>query len=262
MSFFDGGNKSLSFGEKNDNTWLGKWQGGVILNISDPQTSMSFMDKSKPKTYDNGDVVKKIVVSLDTRSGKCPAPMLDEEDDGVRDWHIDKGYGQSKAVAAALRTAKLKDIEVGGSIYVRWISGEGKVGDPRNFEAIVEPPVQGSGGMFEEPAQPSFPNQVVPAQQPPAASLPGTSFPPQVSPGQAPANPYAAAAPAQVTPEAAVLQAISMATTPADIAKIWTETTARGVAWSPLLATAADSRIAAMNQPPAQQLVTNPYAQR
>lgn len=178
VSFFDGGNKSLSFGHVGDETMRGVWQGGQVANISAPVDSMSFTDPSQPKTFKNGETVKKIVFTLDTRAGKCPAPPLDEEDDGVRDWHVDKGSGQARGVAAALRAGKLGDVEVGGFIYIRWTTGKGVVGDARNFECIVEPAVPGAGtGQFMDAPEPSFPGQVVPAQQP--------SFPPQVAPGQA-----------------------------------------------------------------------------
>lgn len=169
MGFFDGGNKTLSFGERGDQTWFDKWQGGFILNIGEPMDSMDFNDPSKKKTYKNGDVVTKIVVSLNTKIGKFPAPPLDAEDDGVRDWHIDRGYMQSKAVAKALRDAKVDDIATGGEIYVRWVSGKGEKGDARQFEAVYRPPVATSGGMFNEapaePAQPMPPqNYAQPAQ--------------------------------------------------------------------------------------------------
>lgn len=184
MSFFDGGNKSISFGERGDNTMRGTWQGGVIVNISEPVTSMSYVDKSKPKTFKDGTEVMKLIVTLDTKSGKCPAPPLDAEDNGVRDLHVDKGSGQSRSISRTLRAAKLGDIQVGGSLYIRWTTGEGAIGNPRVFETIIEPPAQGSGGMFTEPEQPSFPGQVVPTAAP--------SFPAQV-PGAQPTstpNPY------------------------------------------------------------------------
>jgi hypothetical protein len=208
MSFFDGGNKSLSFGEKGDNTKRGVWQGGVILNISGEQTSMGYPDSTKPKTFKNGDIVKKIVISLDTRQGRFPATPIDAEDDGTRDWHVDKGYGQYKAIGKALRDAKVGDIEVGGMLYVCWVSGEGNIGDPRQFQAAYQPPT-GTGGFMQDavappaqaPAAPSFPPQqpvtpanAFPAQQPPPAPYgfdPATGQPLAAPPQQPapPANP-------------------------------------------------------------------------
>lgn len=191
MSFFDGGNKSLSFGERGDNTWRGKWQGGRILNISEPKTAMDFNDPSKPKLFKSGDPVKKIIITLDTRSGRFPAPPLDAEDDGIRDWHLDKGFGQYKAVGKALRDAKLKDLEVGGELYVCWTTGEGAKGDPRQFQAAYQAPV-GTGGFMEDataaalPAAPPAP--VFPPQQPVAP--PSAPFPAQVAAPTANPAPY------------------------------------------------------------------------
>lgn len=182
MSFFDGGNKSLSFGEKGDNTWRGVWQGGVILNIGQPVAAMGYPDTTKPKTFKNGEQVMKIVISLDTRAGRFPAPPIDAEDDGTRDWHLDKGFGQYKAVGKALRDAGVKDLEVGGTLYVQWTGGEGNIGDPRKFLAAYQPPV-GTGGFMQEAVAP-------PAAQPPAAPPP-PAFPPQQ---QAPAQQWQAPA--------------------------------------------------------------------
>jgi hypothetical protein len=183
---FDGGNKSLSFGERGDNTWLGKWQGGIVVHISGELASMKFNDPSEQKTFKNGEKVTKRVLSLDTRSGKTPAAALDEEDDLTRDWHVDKGSGPARSIRTAEK--KFGNIAIGSGVYTRWVSGAGNIGDPRVFETVIEPgapqpmfnePEPAAPGVPSFPAQvpaqqapPSFPAQVpAPAQQPPPAGF-------------------------------------------------------------------------------------------
>lgn len=175
MGFFEGGNKSISFGKKGDNSLRNVWQGGVVLNIGDPVDSMSFTDPTATKKFKSGEVVKKIILALDTKSGQHPAPPLDEEDDGVRDWHVDKGSGQARSIAAALRKGGQKDVFVGDQVYTRWTTGEGEVGDPRVFETIIIPGVKGMGAVINEgPAPQAQPQQA--------------TMPPQVAPSPAPAR--------------------------------------------------------------------------
>jgi hypothetical protein len=180
MSFFDGGNKSVSFGEVDDTRMLGVWQGGVVVNINNPAPAMSYDDPTKQKTFKSGEGVTKIVISLDTASGQYPAAALDEEDDGTRDLHVDKGSGQARAIGNALRTAKAKDIATGGQLYIRWTSGRGKKGDARQYESVYVAPAQGTSGMFDEPAAAPV-HQPTPQQAPVQAVMP-----PQVAPQQAP----------------------------------------------------------------------------
>jgi hypothetical protein len=186
--FFDGGTKSLSFGEVNSDeakAAFGKWRGGPIINLASAKQQTDWQDRSILKTWPNGDPVMQLPITLDTRNGRCPEPMADEDDDGVRDWYITKGMQPFNALKIALRKAKVNDIAVGGELYGRWVSGVGKKGDPRIFEFVYTPPVAGSGGFMDDdgPA----------AQQPPA-------MPPQDAPrfdpntGQ-PLTPPAAAPP-------------------------------------------------------------------
>lgn len=184
MSFFDGSSKSISFGKVGDNTMRGIWQGGQIVNISEPKQQTDMVTK-EPKFFPkSNDPIMKVVVTLDTRAPgpmPCPATPVDENDDGTRDYHVAKGTGQFRALGAALREGHHADIAVGGWLYDRWVSGVGEKGDPRQHEALYYPPVQGSGG---------FMNDAAPAQQTPPVQQ-QTQFPPQVAPQQqqAPAAP-------------------------------------------------------------------------
>lgn len=206
MSLFDGGNKSISFGERGDETWRNVWQGGIVLHVSGELPSMEYNNLTKQKTFKNGEPVTKRVLSLDTKAGKCPAPPLDEEDDLTRDWHIDKGSADARGIKAAEK--KYGNIEIGSGVYVRWTTGEGKIGDPRVKEVMIDPPKPGAIFSDDGPgqaqpaaqvpaAQPSFPSQVPggPAQQP-AAQVPSTA--PRFDPvtGQPIAPPVPAANPA------------------------------------------------------------------
>ena len=250
MSFFDGNSKSLSFGEVGDDTWKGKPQGGVIVSISDAVQATVYGDTSTLKTWPNGDPVMKIVFTLDTRAGKYPAPPADEEDDGVRDFHVEKGSQAFRALSKALKDSGAKDFEVGGELYDVWQSGVGRKGDPRLHVAQYTPPAPGTKGMFagepEQPAAPSFPAAQMPPQQP------GNPF------GQKPA-PVQNGATSQ---EAQIIEAISAAGSQADIGGIWQRATDVGIAWTATMQAAADARIAALAAPPAASAPVNPFAAR
>lgn len=167
MGFFDGGAKSLGFGERGSaeaEAYKGKWRGGIIVNIGDAKQATNYTTKELEFWPKSTDPVMQLPLTLDTWAGKCPEPALDSEDDGVRDYYVVKGRQPYQAARAALRKAGAKDFEVGGAYYLRWVSGEGAPGDPRVFESFYEPPVQSSGGFMAEeppaaPATPAMPPQ-------------------------------------------------------------------------------------------------------
>lgn len=175
--FFDGGAKSMSFGKvgsQEAQAVFGKWRGGPVINIGEPKQQTDWQDRT-PKTWPGGDPIMQLPITVDTRAGKCPEPMIDDEDDGVRDWYITKGRQDFQALKAALRKAGVSDIAVGGELYGRWHSGVGQKGDPRLFEFVYQPPVQTSGGFMADG----------PGEQAPPAGMP-----PQVPPAQPPHQPY------------------------------------------------------------------------
>jgi hypothetical protein len=188
--FFDGGTKSLSFGEVNSDeakAAFNKWRGGPIINLASAKQQTDWQDRSILKTWPNGDPVMQLPITLDTRAGKCPEPMEDEDDDGVRDWYITKGMQPFNALKIALRKAKVNDIAVGGELYGRWVSGVGKKGDPRVFEFVYTPPVAGSGGFMDDdgPAAsqpPAMPPQDAPHGQPRFDPLTGQPLAPPPAP--------------------------------------------------------------------------------
>jgi hypothetical protein len=185
VGFFDGGNKSLSFGEVNTTDWFQVIQGGVITNIGNERQATDINTGALRTFPKSGDPIMQVPIDLDTRAGAHPAPPVDADDDGSRTLFISKGSGQLRAIQKALREAKVKDLEVGGTLYIMWQSGIGKIGDPRQFVAQYFAPASG-GGMFADAA---------PAVQPPAAAAPGPRFDPTT--GQPIA---AAAAPVQAAP--------------------------------------------------------------
>jgi hypothetical protein len=76
-----------------------------------------------PKCWDNGDPMMQLVVKLQTEQ-RDPA---DPEDDGIRALYISGGFKRAslqKAVAEAVRAAKAKNLDVGGTLAVRFTGEE------------------------------------------------------------------------------------------------------------------------------------------
>lgn len=178
--FFDGGSKAISFGMVNDQTWFNVWQGGIILNISEPVQTTDYNDQTKPKYFKNGEVIMKILVTVDTRSGRCPAPPLDPEDDGTRVFHIEKGSGLLRSIGKTLRAKSMKDLQVGGELYAAWTGGVGVKGDAREYGSEATPAPAG-GGMFTQEAAAPAP-VAAPAPQPVTPTFP-TQQPMNSGPG-------------------------------------------------------------------------------
>src|ERR1043165_4409201 len=181
-SFFEGGSKSLSFGERGSEDAkrvFGQWRGGAIVNIGEARQQTDFTTREPKFWPKSNDPLMQLPITLDTwegGAGKCPEPAIDDEDDGVRDYYITKGKQDFQAARNALKKAGAKDFAVGGHLYVRWFKGEGKVGDPRQFEMMYEPPAQTSAGFLDDGPG------AAPAQQP--------SMPPQVPSRDTPADPW------------------------------------------------------------------------
>lgn len=159
MGFFDGGGKSLSFGEIGTQAAAAAfniWRGGVIVDIGDARQATDINTRA-PKTWDNGDPMMQLPITLDTARGNCPERAESADDDLRRTLFVTKGKQMYAAARAALRAAKVEDFAVGGSLYVKWVSGEGRRGDARQYEMYYEPPVASSGGfMAEQPAAPAY----------------------------------------------------------------------------------------------------------
>lgn len=196
MGFFDGGGKSLSFGEIGSQAAAAAfnvWRGGVIVDIGEARQATDINNRATMKTWDNGDPMMQLPITLDTARGNCPERAETADDDLRRTLFITKGKQMYAAARAALRAAKADDFAVGGSLYVKWVSGEGRRGDARQYEMYYEPPVANSGGFMAEqqPSQPSMPPQQ-PTGPPPGQQHPGAA------PGGPPAQGSApAAAPPQ-----------------------------------------------------------------
>jgi hypothetical protein len=195
MGFFDGGGKSLSFGEVGTQeaaAVFNIWRGGVIVDIGEARQATDINNRATLKTWDNGDPMMQLPITLDTARGQCPERAESADDDLRRTLFVTKGKQMYAAARAALRAAKADDFAVGGTLYVKWVSGEGRRGDARQYEMYYEAPVGTSGGfMAEQPAAPAQPS--MPPQQPP---------PGQQHPGAAPAGPPAQGpAPAAAPPQ-------------------------------------------------------------
>jgi hypothetical protein len=196
MGFFDGGGKSLSFGEIGSQAAAAAfnvWRGGIIVDIGDARQATDINTRA-PKTWDNGDPMMQLPITLDTGRGNCPERAESADDDLRRTLFITKGKQMFAAARAALRAAKADDFAVGGSLYVKWVSGEGRRGDARQYEMYYEPPVANSGGFLNE-QQPGQPAAAMPPQQP-VGPPPGQQHP-GAAPAGGPASPAPAAAPPQ-----------------------------------------------------------------
>lgn len=195
MGFFDGGGKSLSFGEVGSQAAQASfnvWRGGVIVDIGEARQATDINNRATLKTWDNGDPMMQLPITLDTGRGNCPERAESADDDLRRTLFITKGKQMYAAARTALRAAKVDDFAVGGSLYVKWVSGEGRRGDARQYEMYYEAPVGSSGGfMAEQPAA------AMPPQQP-AGPAPGQQHPSEVyaAAGGPPAQGYPGAAPA------------------------------------------------------------------
>jgi hypothetical protein len=176
-SFFAGGNKSLSFGPIGDTSQMGVWKGGVVIAKSEPMRAQGM--QGELKTFKSGDPVEKIVITLSTWQGKTPAPQLDAEDDGVRDYHVEQGSPDMRAIQAALRDAKAPgmDIQVGSELYVVWTHEEpaktAGFGNRRIKSARYVPPAADPNAFFgsqqgapQQPAAPAANGFQAPPQQP------------------------------------------------------------------------------------------------
>lgn len=159
MGFFDGGGKSLSFGEVGSQAAAAAfnvWRGGVIVDIGEARQATDINTRA-PKTWDNGDPQIQLPITLDTGRGNCPERAESADDDLRRTLFVTKGKQMYAAARAALRKAGADDFAVGGSLYVKWVSGEGRRGDARQYEMYYEPPVGSSAGfMAEQPAAPAY----------------------------------------------------------------------------------------------------------
>lgn len=179
MGFFDGGGKSLSFGEVGSQfaaQVFGQWRGGVITNIGDARQATDYTDQSKLRTWPNGDPVMQLPITLDTSRGRVPEQAESADDDLIRTLFVTKGGAMFAAAKAALRTAKVDDFEIGGTLYIRWVKGEGRKGDPRQYEIYYEAPVGNTGGFMNDPAPGGQPASA--PSMPPQQLTPGTGVPP------------------------------------------------------------------------------------
>lgn len=178
-------------------TPLGQMHGGKVMDIrtgihmNDYTTGLpAYWDpetKQRPK--------KQSVIVVDTRAGKCPAPPIDQTDDGYRSIFVREGSELNKAIAKALREAP--GLTVGSELYVIW-TGERpnpKGGNPAKTHVAkhIPPAAQPADQFFgAQPAAGAAPaDQFAALAQQPAA--------PAWTP---PAQPAASPAPAGVDPAA------------------------------------------------------------
>lgn len=195
--FFGGNSKSLHF-DADKGYQLGSWKGGPILEIQ-PKKQQTDAKTKKPLFWDDAQREPKwtlpVVVQTDERDPSDP------HDDGKRTAFIDGG--KERALRAHLRSTNAK-LRPGGALYLAWVSGAGKIGDAKEFQAHYTAPAhQAADAMFAQPAAQQHaapapapaPQAAPPAQQwgQPAAAPAPAGMPPQwaqqAAPAAAPAAP-------------------------------------------------------------------------
>jgi hypothetical protein len=132
---------------------IGAVVGGVI--VDDPQVvQQKDIKTGAPKTWDDGNPMMQLVVKVKTDE-RDPD---DAEDDGVRAIYIKAQMRQ--AVADAVRKAGAKDLEVGGTLKVKFTGTEPAstkgFNDKKIYAAQYEKPAASSGSFLGTDDQAPF----------------------------------------------------------------------------------------------------------
>jgi hypothetical protein len=161
-----GGVKSAAFPDQQ----YGHTVGGAIIRPPQVRQQTDF-DSGKPKFFDNGDPMMQIVVQVQTDL-RDPA---DTSDDGVRAFYL-KGQMQA-AVRDAVREVGAKGLEVGGTLFVRYLRDEpnsrGRGKDKKVYAA-----------KYTAPAAQAANDALMAGDQPTAAPADMTAVLAQLSPEQ------------------------------------------------------------------------------
>lgn len=202
MGFFDGGARSLSFGQMGDNTWLNRIRGGEITDISDERVQTDWKTKAPNpqgktqvvitlKCVGGGPLLRAAYASdpkvkaLIDQLGAPVDERTDPTDDGRRGSYV-KGNLRWD-VGNKLRELGEREPLVGGELYIIFNGTRQTPNGPgRTHEILYFPPAAGSvaGGFYDQSTQ----------QAPPATAPTGNAYgyghqPPAAPGGQA----YAAA---------------------------------------------------------------------
>lgn len=152
--FLFGGSKSATFPS------IGTTITGTVSAPPELQQQRDMKD-GKPKTWDDGNPMMQMVITLDTDLRE-PG---DDEDDGSRRLFVKSGMKSS--IARAVKAAGATRIEVGGKLTVKYVAdGEQKqrgFSPPKIYEASYVKPVDQALGVDPTPASES------PAAQPQAS---------------------------------------------------------------------------------------------
>ena len=104
-----------------------------------------------PVTWDDGQPKMQLVVKLQTEQRDADDP----EDDGIRSLYISGGFKRAstqKAIADAVRAAKAKGLEVGGTLAVKFTGEEPSsvrgFNPAKLYAARYEPPTQKAADDF------------------------------------------------------------------------------------------------------------------
>lgn len=205
-SFDLGGSDSKSFSFGPQGAQPGAEVIGTVLEMAEVQKTN--FDTRELEFWPNGDPKMQYRVTLQTAQRDPQVPT----DDGKRDLYLDgrrraNDNGTKSRLCAVLDAVRATtggtELKRGGTLRVKWISGMGFSGDPRNYEASYTPPAMNLDQ--QQPAQPV--QQGAPAQafQQPMQQAPAFAQP---APAQAPQDwPQQQAAPTQQPVQQPVQQA-------------------------------------------------------
>ena len=139
-----GGGKSAKF------ETIGDTVKGVICATPELRQKTD-IKTSEPLTWQDGSPQMQLVVKLQT-DDRDPS---DPEDDGIRALYVSGGFKRAslqKAVADAVRTAKAKGLEVGGTLAVRFTGEEPSstkgFSPAKLYAAQYQPPTQKAADDF------------------------------------------------------------------------------------------------------------------
>jgi hypothetical protein len=184
------GAKSATF------THPGQEIGGRIISEPELRQQTEYVKgggAGKPLFWDNGDPRMQLVVKVQTNLRD------DSEDDGVRAFYVKGGFKRDttqKAVADAVRAAGAKGLQVGGELYITFVSQDGpSQDDAKNYRARYVPAVAGADFLGTQQPTPAAASPAAPAASAPAAPATSNQLVTVVVNGQE----------QQVTPEVAAL---------------------------------------------------------
>jgi hypothetical protein len=186
-----GAGKGISFGQIGDYSQIGVIKGGRILEVLPKSEQRDFEDKTKIRTTKSGKTLWQLPIRVQTGVGQAEPARDSADDDGVRILYV-KGL-MFDAIDEALKAASVSAPTPGGLLEIAFI-GDRQIGAKkmRAFKARYTPGAPpANDGLFPGAAEQA-------AAHPTGGGGPAAGTFPPAAPVQqpAPADPWAAQAPA------------------------------------------------------------------